>query len=334
MRDSYPECKAQRGYGMVGFTMDEIMAGSHRFTDQNDDLPMHFNITWGNENLLAYLDPFSPGFLHAEAKGIITVGGLVNKADCAGSLKLLYFTERKIRYELEFADEQGRDYRYVGEKVNIWPWNLHKSHTTCYGTITELSSGRVISKSIIYFPLSELLTFIRSTRLIFSDTLTAKTTSPEGMDSSTGELRKPYKVLSEKEARIIAAMAGGIIPRGGESFILGTADLEEKWLPRTDQMLSRMPSLTRMELKCFMHALNYVLPILSKRRFIPLTDMDEVERTELFHIVEKSRLLGTASILLVKILVFPAFYGLSEVKDAIGYREKFPNSPEFEGIKE
>jgi hypothetical protein len=320
---------------MVGFTMDEIMVGTHRFVGQEDDHPMHFNITWGNKNLLVYLNPFSREFLYAEAKGIITVGGLVNKADCMGSLKLLYFTERKIRYVLEFSNEQGRRYRYVGEKVNIWPWNLHTSHVTCYGTITELATGKVVSKSIVYFPLRELLTFIRSSRLVYSDNRIAGETSPLGREESVGEQKRSYKVLSAKEARIIAAMAGGIIPRGGESFELGAADLEEKWLPRTDHMLSRMPAMTRLELKCIMHVFNYALPILyNKKRFMPLTAMDERERTKLFHIVEKSRFLGPVSILLVKILVFPAFYGLSEVKDAIGYREKFLNSPQFEGIKD
>jgi hypothetical protein len=319
---------------MVGFKIDEIMVGTHRVEGREDEKPMHFTITWGNKSLRNYLNPFSAEFLRADARGVITVSGIVNKAECMGSLRLLYFTERKIRYELEFADERGRGYRYIGEKVNIWPWNLHKSHTTCYGTITELAAGKVISKSIVYFPLRELMTFISSARLVFSENGRSGTTSHVGVKGSGTEQKGSYKVLSAKEARIIAAMAGGVIPRGGDSFALGAADLEQKWLLRADSMMSKMPAFTRLELKCITHLLNFILPALYMKRFKTLISMDEQERTKLFGIMEKSGFLGPVSILLVKILVFPAFYGLTEAKEAIGYQERFSNNQGYEGVKD
>ncbi len=151
---------------MIGFKIDEIMVGTHRFvTGIKGEHPINFTLTWGNRDLLKFLNPLSGEFLSSKAKGVITVGGLVNKADCTGSLKLLYFTERKIRYELEFQDDRGMKYRYVGEKVNIWPWNLHKTHITCYGIITECETGKEISRSIVYFPFRELLPFVLSSRL-------------------------------------------------------------------------------------------------------------------------------------------------------------------------
>jgi len=143
----------------------------------------------------------------------------------------------------------------------------------------------------------------------------------------------PYSVLSKKEAGIIAAMGSGVIPRGGRNFALGAADLEDKWLVRTDYLLSRMPLPTRLGLKLAVHVLNYGWPLMYFRKFKALTSMDEQERTELFHVIESSRFPGSMSILVVKVLVFPAFYGLAEAKDAIGYQEKFPN-PEFEGLKD
>jgi hypothetical protein len=143
-----------------------------------------------------------------------------------------------------------------------------------------------------------------------------------------------YKVLSKREAQIIAAMASGVIPRGGKSFDLGAADLEDKWLFRTDHMLSRMPIMTRLSLRMIIHVLNYAWPLLYMKEFKPLTDMDEQERTELFHIIEQATFPGPLTILVVKVLVFPAFYGLSEVKHAIDYQEKFPNSPDYVGPKD
>lgn len=143
-----------------------------------------------------------------------------------------------------------------------------------------------------------------------------------------------YKVLSETEARIIAAMASGVIPRAGKSFAPGAADLEDSWLPRTDHLLSRMPLATRLTLRLAARVLNYAWPLIYMKKFTPLTALDEQERTELFHIIENSPAPGPQTILVVKVLVFPAFYGLPQVKEAIGYQEKFSNSPDYVGPKD
>lgn len=143
-----------------------------------------------------------------------------------------------------------------------------------------------------------------------------------------------YTVLSDQEARIIAAMGSGVIPRGGPSFDLGAADLADKWLPRTDHMLARMPILTRLVLRAVTRILNYAWPLRYLKKFKPLTAMEEQERTELFHVITHAAFPGPVTILVVKLLVFPAFYGLDEVKAAIDYRERFPNSPDYVGPKD
>ena len=61
--------------------------------------------------------------------------------------------------------------------------------------------------------------------------------------------------------------------------------------------------------------------------------MNEMDRTRLFHAIENSKFPGHLTILVAKVLVFPAFYGLPEVKQAIGYQERFPVNPDFEGLK-
>ncbi|MEW6077674.1 MAG: hypothetical protein AB1724_07680 [Thermodesulfobacteriota bacterium] len=161
---------------MIGFKLDELMTGTHQFTDGRTDAgvkrPLFFHITWGNSSLARFFNPFSGQFLLNEARGVITVDGLVNKADCTGTLRLLYFTERKIRYDLIFKDDAGKAYRYVGEKRDIWPWNLHRTHVTCYGTITDLETGQTISESVIYFPYRETLAFLLSFRLRFNGVFT------------------------------------------------------------------------------------------------------------------------------------------------------------------
>ena len=95
----------------------------------------------------------------------VTVGGLVNDAPCRGTLDLAYFTEAKIRYTFDFRDDEGTPYRYIGEKVNLRPWNLHKTHTTCYGTIVNLKTNKEVSKSILYFKFETIPEFMASFRL-------------------------------------------------------------------------------------------------------------------------------------------------------------------------
>jgi len=156
---------------MIGFTMDETMTGTHAFSDgsyEGRQLPLSFFLTWGSSNLTEFLNPFSPGFFTSTANGFITVGGLADKADCTGKLELMYFSKRKIRYELDFTGDNSKAYKYVGEKLNLWPWNLHKTHFTCYGTITDIEAGKIISSSIVYFPYRQLIDFLMSARLVKS----------------------------------------------------------------------------------------------------------------------------------------------------------------------
>ena len=152
----------------VGFLMDEIMTGTHRFVDgkgPSGEHPMEFRATWGNKNFSKWVNPFGGEFLHNTLCGKVDVGGLVVDAHCRGTLELRYFQDQKIIYTFEFADEQGKQYKYVGMKKDLRPWNLHRTHTTCYGSITDLDTGEVISNGIVYFRISTALPFVMSFRL-------------------------------------------------------------------------------------------------------------------------------------------------------------------------
>ena len=156
--------------GPVGFAMDETMSGTHRFVEDDQptgDLPMSFTLTWGTQDLRTFLDPRSKEtFCTADAKGHVTVAGLVEDAECTGTLELRYFPEAKIRYKFSFKGKHGKKFHYVGEKINLRPWNLHRTHTTCYGTIYATRTGQEVSKSITYSRFSTLPAFLMSFRLI------------------------------------------------------------------------------------------------------------------------------------------------------------------------
>lgn len=153
----------------LGFTMDEVMTGTHQFVDGKGPEgihPMEFRATWGPDDLLTWANPVGGSFMANNLKGKVDVGGLVVDADCEGTLELKYFAGQKIRYTFQFKDDEGKQYKYVGEKRDIRPWNLHRTHTTCYGTITELETGEIISTGITYFRFSTSLDFVLSFRLV------------------------------------------------------------------------------------------------------------------------------------------------------------------------
>jgi hypothetical protein len=160
------------GERRVGFRVDERMSGTHRFlTDYEPgkvsagtELPLAFSATWGHPRLEQFLNPLGPEFCFNVMEGRVTAGGLCMEAPMKGTLELRYFKDASIRYTFEFAAHDSR-FRYVGEKRNLRPWNLHRTHTTCYGTITDLATGEVLSDSVVYFDLKLLPSLAASLRL-------------------------------------------------------------------------------------------------------------------------------------------------------------------------
>lgn len=155
------------GEGDLGFSIDEAMSGKHEFTPRFGPagrFPFEFKVNWGTDNVKNWLTPGRDGFLRSELAGTVTVGGLCQETSCWGQLEMRYFKDASIRYSFEFEVE-GVHYRYQGEKVNIRPWNLPVSHTTCYGTIEEKETGKLVSRSVTHFRLHTLPRFLASLRL-------------------------------------------------------------------------------------------------------------------------------------------------------------------------
>jgi hypothetical protein len=151
----------------VGFSMDEVMKGTHTFEPgmgPEGKFYLGFKVNWGTKDLFKWLNPFDKNFLTHQLEGNITVAGLCEEAECSGTLKLAYFTEKSIRYTIYFS-ANGKDYKYIGEKVNILPWNLPVSHTTCFGVLIEKDSGKLVSRSVVYFNLLSIPSFLWSFKI-------------------------------------------------------------------------------------------------------------------------------------------------------------------------
>ncbi len=156
----------------VGFTMTETMKGTHRFVRDfpptgvraGAEHPLHFEVTWGSPGAERFFNPLSGEFCKAELEGRVTAGGLCQETPVQGTLELGYLKDATLRYAFEFA-AHGQRFEYRGEKRGIRPWNLHRTHTTCYGAITALESGALLSESVVYFEISQLPRFLASLKI-------------------------------------------------------------------------------------------------------------------------------------------------------------------------
>lgn len=146
---------------MLGFRFDEVMSGTHQWESQpGAEFDMEFKITWGPNDVLKWFADRLVCLLH----GTMTVGGLCENAPCKGTISLHYW-KGIIKYDIHFIAHDTA-YQYVGEKRNIKPWNLHRTHTTCYGTLIRVWDKKVVSKSVTHFRLSTLPSFLMSFRLV------------------------------------------------------------------------------------------------------------------------------------------------------------------------
>ena len=146
---------------MIGFKFKEVMSGFHYFNNKNGKF--EFVVDWGPHNLIKWLNVFSKHFLSQPLHGFITAEGICENEKCLGSLELKYW-KGMIRYVIYF-DSNEIPYKYIGEKINIRPWNLHRTHTTCYGKLINLQTNEVVSEPLTYFKLRTLPSFLLSFRV-------------------------------------------------------------------------------------------------------------------------------------------------------------------------
>jgi hypothetical protein len=70
------------------------------------------------------------------------------------------------------------------------------------------------------------------------------------------------------------------------------------------------------------------------KRVISIRRLDDEQLVKLMDRAEKSGVLGATAMVIIKVLIFPAFYGVPEAQEAIGYSARFPVPPHFESLKE
>ena len=164
--------------GSCGFKVDEVMSGTHKFVTNFDNIygvqlaggPMEFCVTWGPRRIGEFMRQLLTGKpAVSELSGAVDIAGLCNGLAIKGTLELRYFVDATLRYEFEF-NVDGRDYRFIGVKRNLRPWNLLKTHTTCYGMLLDVTGDEagmtnlLVSESVTRFRLYTIPASLRSFR--------------------------------------------------------------------------------------------------------------------------------------------------------------------------
>lgn len=149
---------------MLGFQMTETMEGYHWLPAISEErYPLVFTAEWGTIDIKSFFNPKDMKFLKCWLKGRITAQGICEDAKTRGYLDLNY-PLGTIKYEFNFA-AHGRMFLLTGEKVNIKPWNLATSHTTCYTTIIN-DADELVSRGVVFFKPKRIIPFLRSFRLV------------------------------------------------------------------------------------------------------------------------------------------------------------------------
>ncbi|MCK9596160.1 hypothetical protein M0R19_03180 [Candidatus Pacearchaeota archaeon] len=158
----------------IEFEAKEILRGFGYFkgihTKEPIKVPIKLNLTW-NSDLLSFINPIHIGFLRAYVDGTIQIDD--EEFTLFGTLTLKYFEDNSIEYHLfienfikKSSTKDSECLTFIGKKINIKPWNLLFSHTTCFGTL--LQNNELIADCYLFFNLKDLFPFLKSFKFKFN----------------------------------------------------------------------------------------------------------------------------------------------------------------------
>ena len=142
----------------VGFEFSETMSGTyHTLERPADELPMSITVRAEVHDMKRFLlDPT------AEISGEVDAQGLADHKALRGTLEINPLLRRRLVYDFRFADNDGKDCRFHGEK-EIEALRIVSTMTTLPGTIFR--EDREVGRAILRFHVrADLLRMVRSFR--------------------------------------------------------------------------------------------------------------------------------------------------------------------------
>ncbi len=143
----------------TGFAFDETMSGTMERVDApGKPVPFSFSVQARAASVLRHLRDGK-----ATLTGTVEAPGLATAAEAEGEMILRPLLGRMIRYELAFTGDDGKRYRFAGQKDIRWT-DLRRSWTELPGEISD-DAGRLVARCQTRFDVaSDWLQFASSFR--------------------------------------------------------------------------------------------------------------------------------------------------------------------------
>jgi hypothetical protein len=135
----------------LGFRFHEVMSGTARRVGEARDREFSFDLVVSGDHALGMLTEVT-----AQAAGQVRLEGVAAAASAEGTLELSPLWHRRLRYQLRFSGDDGRRYRFDGEKSvtlerHVVGW------TTLPGTIRQDDDGAEWGTALLRFDLRRQL---------------------------------------------------------------------------------------------------------------------------------------------------------------------------------
>lgn len=140
---------------MPGFHFHETMAGS--YTRDGVERPLRFSLEARAGSMLQHLRDRK-----ARIHGTISAEGLASERALDGELTIDPIIKRIIRYEFSFDGDDGKRYRFAGQK-DISIFDLAGSMTTLPGALLE--GDHAFATALVKFDKRDLPSFLASWRV-------------------------------------------------------------------------------------------------------------------------------------------------------------------------
>lgn len=143
---------------MAGFGFAETMSGTWTRSDDGRERPFRFTIDVRSGPLGRFRKRSV-----AEISGTVDAGGLATDRPLHGTLEMRPVLGRLIRYEFSFSGDDGKTYRFAGQKDIRW-LDPVRTWTELPGEVSD-EGGHVVGRAMTYFDVKrDGLSFVRSFR--------------------------------------------------------------------------------------------------------------------------------------------------------------------------
>ena len=174
---------------MAEMRFSEAMVGTWTPQGGGPKRPFRFDVTAETQSLLK---PF--GTVVGRLTGVVSAEGLAHAAPAAGTIEVSPVEHRRIRYNLEFTDDEGRALRVDGWKSIRWLRPL-STWTTLPTTIYD-AEDRVVGTSVTRFPLAKTPGLLRSMKV----TATPPDLVERRVDGASGRLEVWYDTFTDPDS--------------------------------------------------------------------------------------------------------------------------------------